>query len=120
MSIFVSLPAPDDEHSEDCGIWTEHACTCGQPDAPLVYQGSHILPSDSDRRGGYVDIALIPAHVRYWREHPDAPVATEPEEPPEPFLRLGVNNETVILTRRNVKQVADTLNGWLRRTEAAA
>lgn len=132
MSIFASLPAPDDsEHTDDCACWDKQElenggefwrissdveCDCGQPDAPIIYQGSHVLPSLDDKRGGSVDIALIPAHIRYWRDNPDAPVETEPHEPPEPFLRFGVNGETVILTRHNVRQISHTLSDWLART----
>lgn len=124
MSIYGSLPAPcDDEHADDCGAWdksdgvwslSKRPCTCGQPDAPLVYQGSHVLPSDDDKRGGWVDIACIGAHVRFWRENPDASTDDEPDWPNvEPFLRFGVNSETVVLTQRNVEQIAATLNEWL-------
>ena len=126
MSIFASLSAPSDEdHADDCGIWDTtdlgiwkmrdaSTCTCsGQPDAPLVYQGSHVLPSDHDPRGGWVDIALIPSHItRDGRD--DKPE----DEKPWPYLRFGINGEAVILTRHNVEQIAETLNDWLARTAA--
>lgn len=125
MSIYGSWAAPaDDEHADDCARWEKHdnvweisdrPCDCGQPDAPLVYQGSHVLPSESDQRGGYVDIASIGTHVRFWRDNPDAPTASEPEGH-EPFLRFGVNEGTVVLTRRNVEMVAASLNEWLELT----
>jgi hypothetical protein len=125
MSIYASLPAPsDDAHEPMCARWEirgpghyalgKRWCNCGQPDAPLVYKGSHILPADTDPRGGGVDVAMIPGHVRYWRDHPDA--IEEPGGPPEPYLRLGVNGETVVLTRRNVAQLYDTLTEWLEET----
>jgi hypothetical protein len=131
MSIYGSLPAPaDDEHDvENCAYYVEdppgsgcfefsgEPCDCGQADAPLVYQGSHVLPSEGDERRGYVDIACIPAHVRYWRDNPNAPVESEPNGPPEPFLRFGVNEGTVVLTRRNVEQVHETLAWWLEATK---
>ena len=124
MSIYGSMSAPNNrEHEDDCDKWDKHEghwelskrpCTCGQPDAPLVYQGSHVLPSEDDERGGWIDIACILAHVRFWRENPDAPVEDEPDWPNvEPFLRFGVNESTVVLTERNVRQIADTLNEWL-------
>lgn len=129
MSIYASLAAPDgEEHTDDCARWdksedgcweiSDRPCDCGQPDAPLVYQGSHVLPSDDDERGGWVDIALIPGHVRVYRDNPDADSAGEDDWPPEPFLRFGVNGETVVLTRRNATEVAATLNDWLERTAA--
>lgn len=119
MSIFSSLGAPnDDEHEDNCTIWTKNdgiwdieegaVCSCGRPDAPIVYQGSHILPSQDDERGGHVDIALIPSHItRDGRD--DRPE----DEAPWPFLRMGVNSETVILTRRNVLEIVESLTYWL-------
>ena len=97
---------------------SERPCTCGQPNAPLVYQGSNILPEETDKRGGHVDLALIPAHIRFWRDNPDAPVHEEPDEPPAPFLRIGVNGETVILTRHNVETIHGELSKWLGRVPA--
>jgi len=128
VSIFASLDAPDgDGHTDGCASWDKHGgiwelssrpCDCGQPDAPIVYRGSHVLPAETDGRGGWVDIALIPGHVRYWRENPCAPAETEPvDAPPDPFLRFGVNNETVILTRRNVEQIAASPTYWLEALE---
>lgn len=123
MSIFASLKAPDDwEHEDECAHWDKQGdtwytsgnpCNCGQPQAPIIYQGSHVLPSEEDKRGGTVDLALIPEHVRFWRDNPDADVKDEPEEHPEPFLRFGVNDSTVILTKEHVKQIVDELTWWL-------
>lgn len=127
MSIFASMQAPcDRDHTDECALWDKtepdswefsgRPCDCGQPGAPIVYKGSHVLPEETDERGGWVDIALIPPHVRYWRENPDAPTHTEPDtdtHPPEPFLRWGVNNDTVILTREQVKEIHAELTWWL-------
>ncbi len=135
MSIWASLEAPDDDHPVECAVYvetppgnhsyefSENPCDCGQPDAPIIYQDSHVLPSLTDPRGGEVDLALIPPHVRYWRENPDGPVSSEPDidtSPPEPFLRFGVNEGTVILDRRAVQKIHETLTWWLNATEAAA
>lgn len=121
MSIFASMAAPDhDEHEDNCQGWEKKdglwefvgPCSCGQPDAPLVYQGSHVLPTDDDERGGYVDLALIPSHIT--RDGRD----DRPEDgAPWPWLRFGVNHETVILTRRNVEQIHKTLGWWLSEVE---
>jgi len=127
VSIFGSLEAPDDEeHEDNCAIWIkegsfwhrddEGTCTCGTPDAPLVYQGSHVMPSEDDERGGHLDIALIPGHVRMYRDNPDTDSAGEDDLPPEPYLRFGVNESVVILTRRNVEQIHATLTWWLEAT----
>ena len=120
MSIFASLAAPDDdEHSDDCARWdksdgcweiSDRPCDCGQPDSPLVYAGSHVLPSESDERGGYIDIALIPSHITR-----DGRDDKEEDEAPWPYLRFGVGEERVILTRRNVRMIAASLNKWLER-----
>ena len=131
MSIFASMAAPaDDEHEDDCAHWDKtdpesweisgKPCSCGEPNAPLVYRGSHVLPSSSDERGGHVDLALIPAHVRYWRENPNAPIETEPDFPPEPYLRFGVNEGTVILERHHVEQIVSELSWWLNATKEYA
>ena len=53
----------------------------------------------------------IPSHIT-----PDGRDDQPEDEAPWPFLRFGVNEETVILTRRNVEQVAKTLNWWLDAT----
>jgi len=93
VSIYASLASPDDsEHTDDCAQWEKHGdlweisdrpCDCGQPDAPLVYQGSHILPDEKhDKRGGFVDLALIPSHItrdgRDDRAEGRRPVALSP------------------------------------------
>ena len=93
--------------------------------SPIVYQGSHVLPEPTDARGGSVDVAAISAHVRYWRENPDGDASDEPDDPPEPYLRLGVHEKdhgavlggdaTVILTRPQVVALHATLTEWLAR-----
>jgi hypothetical protein len=130
MSIYGSLPAPDNEHLEGCAKWvrdlkeafegmiTERGtyglddsqpCTCGRPDTPLVYKGSHVLPSATDERGGWVDIACIAGFIT--RDGRDESAGDY--DSPWPYLRFGVNEQTVVLTERNVRQIADTLNEWL-------
>lgn len=118
MSIFASLNAPSDgEHEDDCAQWVkrgdcweigERPCDCGQPRAPFVYQGSHALPSDADERGGDVDIALIPSHITR-----DGRDDRSEAEGPWPYLRLGVNEGTVILDRSHVEQIVAELTWWL-------
>lgn len=121
MSIYGSLNAPDDlDHEDGCACYVEkppgsgcwefsgEPCDCGQPDAPLVYRGSHVLPSDNDERGGWVDIASIPYHItRDGRDDRDE------SEGPWPYLRFGVNTETVVLTPRHVATIHAELGGWL-------
>lgn len=78
-------------------------------DAPLVYRGSHVLPSGRDPRGGYVHVSAIPDHVQ-----------REGRRPPYDYLRLSVsedvvgdNDATVVLTRRQVVELRDVLTTWL-------
>jgi len=119
VSIYGSLPAPcDDEHEDDCGKWdkrywqlSKRDCTCGQPNAPMVYMGSHVLPSPSDTRGGWVDIASIAGFIT--RDGRDGGGEHLDYDTPWPYLRFGVNEATVVLTEENVRQIADTLNEWL-------
>lgn len=101
MSIYASLPAPC-EYPDDPYFK-------GRP-VPIVYQGSHVVPGLEDDRGGWVDIALIPSHItRDGKDDgPDDGV-------PYPFLRLGVNNETVVLTYQGVEMVHRTLSEWLEK-----
>lgn len=99
MSIYASLPAPNDDGA----------------DGPIVYRGSHVLPESDHQRGGWVDIALIPGHVRYWREHPGADLAGEPiDAAPDPYLRFGVNGKTVVLEPRHVAEIVESLVWWLK------
>lgn len=123
MSIYASLAAPDeDKHEDGCAYYvlrnecyeiSGKRCDCGQPRAPIIYQGSHILPSDSDSRGGWVDIALIPSHIT--RDGRDDKAE---DESPWPYLRFGVNGERVVLTRAHVEQIAKTLTRWLKALDA--
>lgn len=94
-------------------------CDCGQPRAPIVYQGSHVMPSLDDARAGWVDLAIVLPHVRFWREHPNAEPKDEPDSdthPIEPFLRFGVNGEAVILTRAHVEQIIEELRWFMRKS----
>ena len=123
MSIYCTLLMLDRMHKDDCSYWVEtepgvfgvsgKPCNCGTPRSPLIYQGSHVLPSNSDQREGYVEIAGIPNHVtRDGRD--DAPEGSLKD-----WLRLAVNREQVVLTRPLVTEVRDTLTEWLDREVAA-
>jgi len=96
-------------------------------DAPLVYQGSHVLPEADHPRGGSVDLAHVAAHVRFWREHPDAPPEQELEFPHEPYLRLSVHEDprtpyrsvgdaTVLLTTGQARRLIAAVAEWLEHT----
>lgn len=87
-------------------------CTCGA--SPLRYQGSHILPSDTDERGGVLMLGAIPPHItRYGRD--DAPE----DGRWYPWLRVSLfagENDSVLLTRNQVEKLRDALNEWLNKT----
>lgn len=127
MSVWGTIWAADgDDHANDCGRWKPlgktaphnwsfeldetRPCTCGQPDSPIVYRGSHILPSAEDPRGGSVQLAAIPPHIsRDGRDDgPDDGVT------PWPFLRLSVGQEDAVLDEAQARQLRDALDGWLR------
>lgn len=134
MSIWASTLNIEDERQwtaelEEAGIKTGIIRDGGPDfddlDAPIIYQGSHVLPDETDARGGSVDLAHIPGHVRFWRDNPNAPVEDEPETPPcDRFLRLsmhsyegtygeGEGHTTVILTRRQAARLRDSLTEFL-------
>jgi hypothetical protein len=134
---FFCLDGEGDEHSRDCEKYIETApdcfeqsgklCSCGAwRNQPIVYEGSHVLPSDDDRRGGTIELAEIPQHIAREGRN-DAP-----EGALKDWLRLGVwsgesteqhngapyvaaGDATVILTREHVTELRDALTGWLER-----
>lgn len=132
MSIYATILSIEDERQwmaelQAVGIKSDIIRDGGPDfddlDAPIIYRGSHVLPEESHARGGSVEVALIPGHVRFWREKPDAPSEDEPEGPPEPYLRLSVHahgdtdgglaDATVVLTQRQATRLRDALNEWL-------
>lgn len=124
MSIWASFLTIEDERQWRAALEAQGIKTGvvrdGDPDfddldAPIVYQGSHVLPDEAHARGGNVGLALIPAHVRFWRDNPDANPEDEPSGPPEPFVRLDVEGEdgTVVLTKRQATRLRDALSTWL-------
>lgn len=106
--------------------WVPSGLPCDCPDkAPIIYRGSHVNPAYDDPRGGYVFACAIPDHC-----HPDARFG-EGEPAPVDFLRLSVGEHhatyhggeagtaTVVLDKRQVKQLRRTLGQWLRSKERA-
>lgn len=123
MSIYGTLLSFDDEHPDECGIWVEATdgsyndagtCTCGRPDSPLIYQGSHVLPSDTDPRGGNLEFAEIGGWITR-----DARDNGPNEDKPWPYLRFsaGPAPDSIVLTRDQVVQVYEGLGYWLERTK---
>lgn len=124
MSIYTTLLSLDDSNHDDaCAVWVQiepgvfgrsgKPCDCGQPDTPLVYQGSHVLPADTDPRGGYIEFASIPGFItRDGRD--DGP---DDEATPWPYLRFSTSDGGVVLTRDQAKQIHETLGLWLENTK---
>jgi ADP-ribose pyrophosphatase YjhB (NUDIX family) len=93
-------------------VLRDGTCQCG----PLVYQGSHVLPSDEDPRGGTASIGFIPGFIGAT----DRPALnTDGEDTPyHPWLRLSVNQADVVLTRTQVAGLHEWLTWWLDNTPA--
>lgn len=122
MSIYGTILSLDDDHEPDCEIWAEvdgifepaGECSCQLPWWPLVYEGSHVLPSDEDSpRGGWVEMACIPDHVH--RDGRDDAVAREGRKP---WLRLSVGEDgggdaTVLVTEAQARRMWQALGEWL-------
>jgi len=117
MSIYGSTWDTDaDDHEQDCARWVECSCPdsrtahgrwmggndgrhwrydgnlpCSCLCGPIVYQGSHILPSDEDRRGGSFGFGEIAGFItRDGRD--DGP---EDEDQPWPYLRVTMHTEDI-------------------------
>lgn len=86
------------------------------PLPPIVYQGSHILPSNDDDRDGYVMLCAIPGFVER-RGRPPLDNSEEGEDRVHPWLRLSVGptngQDCVVLDREQVRAVVHTLGEWL-------
>lgn len=138
MSIYATWLHLDESHTEECAIWVESEpgyfapigkpCDCGIPMCPLVYEGSHILPADDDRRGGSVDVAVIPDFItrdgrddaqgeglKDWLRLSVGALPSELEHNGKPYQEGG--DVAVVLTRPQVQAMRDTLTAWLERKE---
>jgi hypothetical protein len=94
------------------------ACTCAA--GPILYRGSHILPSAEDARGGCLDLAEIPGHItRDGRD--DGPTD---DDTPWPYLRASMGGLIdgvptyldCVLDRALVAELSEYLVVWLDRT----
>ena len=119
MSIYCSTWGLGDECKPRCKRMTKDGpksyifddskpCTCGQ--TPIKYQGSHVVPSKKDERGGCFGFSLIPEHIT--RNGKD----NGKRKPP--FLRFHMNQETVILTREHIAEMNELLTWWLAETKS--
>lgn len=97
------------------------ACTCRC--GPIAYEGSHVLPSDGDPRGGFVAMCSIAGFID---RSPERPPLSDDTFPYWPWLRLMVGNRdsdvdpvTVVLDRGQLEQWRDALTFWLDRCAPA-
>lgn len=80
--------------------------------APWIYQGSHILPADTDSRGGEIGLALIPSHIT--RDGRD----DQPEDgTPYPWLRLHLtptgDDPCVLINPAQARHLIEQLSTWV-------
>jgi hypothetical protein len=92
--------------------------------SPYVYQGSHVVPAEADPRGGSLEIGSIPNFL-----HHDADQNAEDLSRRVEFIRIGITEDsstyhggepgdaTVVLDRRQVTELRDTLTQWLNTEE---
>lgn len=119
MSIYCSIFGFGDEHGRKCrrikkvsnGVYEQDdskPCTCES--CPIEYQGSHVFPSKSDKHDGDFGFAAIPYHItRDGRDN-------RPEKGEwAPWLRVHMNRETVVITKKQAKEFRDALTDWLTR-----
>lgn len=125
MSIYSSIFGFGDEHSPRCkqmrkvgpGVYQldeSKPCTCSS--APIKYQHSGVLPANSHERGGVFMLAAIPNHI----------TGDGKDNRPEngrwrPWLRVSMFDaeDSIILTRKQVEKLRDTLNQWLKKSALA-
>jgi len=93
----------------------EQDCTCGA--GPIIYTGSHVLPSDEDPRGGSFSACYIPGFI----DRSDRPALGEDDFPPHPWLRVWVDGgesddyqgSVALLDRKQVAELHTFLGKWL-------
>ena len=106
MSIYCSFGCIDDESDRP-----------RSRKRPIRYQGSHVLPGEKDEHSGSVDLAYIPPHISRGRRKGSEDGAFWP------WLRMGIAEknmsagETVILNRKQVEELRDSLNWWLEQSK---
>lgn len=121
MSIYGTIFDLGNDHARRCqrvrriktGLYAQDdskPCSCGA--SPVIYEGSHVLPSKRSKRGGTISLGAIPSCItRDGRD--DAPEGNW-----WPWLRLSVDGvgeetDTVLLTADQVEQLRNALTCWL-------
>lgn len=120
MSVWGTIYEAPADHTDTCAVWVEvaertrervrnQACTCGCPAAPIIYRGSHILPSEDSQRGGHVSLAEVPGRItRDGRD--DGP---DDRYGVWPWLRLSVGQEDAVLDEQLAGSLYRALGDWL-------
>lgn len=122
MSIYCSLfgVGNSDRHKRKCryDILGDDPCICGE--CPIVYQGSNVLPANTDMRHGEIGISGIPPHISRSRRERKGDTW-------HPWLRFhlcvgkkNASRDTVILSKKQVANLRDALTNWLESTEQAS
>lgn len=117
MSIYCSIFDLGFEHETNCrrisntskGYYLQDdskVCTCGS--CPIKYAGSTVFPSDKDLRFGSLDLGAIPPHITR-----DGKDDGDDDKGWHPFLRVGVDDATCVLDRKQVEKLRDAIDKWL-------
>lgn len=101
----------------DCFYCKRGCSDCEGVGLPYVYDNSAILPNRIRPRDGWVSLASLSRFVRYYCRYPNG---ANPPDGIEPWLRLDVNDSTVVLDRAQVETLAARLGFWLDETERGA
>lgn len=86
----------------------------GNPEGPpWIFQGSHILPSVADKRGGVFGINAIPNHVTREGREDGGPGL---HDWLQVFASDGHSDVDLVLNRAQVIALRRTLTRWLNRS----
>lgn len=88
-------------------------CTCGS--SPIQYLGSHVFPTDKDKRVGVFGLAAIPSHI----------TRNGKDNGPEcngwhPWLRISLDIDknshgAIVITRKQAEKLRDALSNFIDR-----
>ncbi len=117
MSIYCSIFEIGWAHKRGCPGYFAGTAPCTCRSSPLIYQGSHVLPSDRDKRAGEVGFSAIRGHVtKRGRKK------LKSEDSWHPWIRFHLDTKevrgSVVLTKKQVEKLRDALTKYLDNTEA--
>lgn len=122
----TSLVFDSSDHADGCPrlvpVDPDRPCTCRV--GPIRYQGSHVLPSDGDERGGYLDFAEVPGFISRADRRLCGPddQCRDPDccRRVWPFLRVALGRDVGVLDRGQVEGLHAYLGRWLQRASGDA